>query len=110
MSNLFNEDLKSVIATLDEEKIAELWVDYCNENDVPMYVYDNDEEFINTHFKSEPYNAICAAFNGNYNPYHNYVTFNGYGNLVSSDYVSDLVNPDTDDEEFQKYIVEQISL
>lgn len=43
--------------------------------------YENDEDFFNTFFSDNPMDVARATFYGDYNFMHDYVTFNGYGNL-----------------------------
>ena len=45
--------------------------------------YENDEEFFNTYFYNNPTEAVRSAYYGNYKYCDKYVSFNGYGNLVS---------------------------
>ncbi|HFI0464387.1 TPA: antirestriction protein ArdA [Streptococcus suis] len=52
-----------------------------------LTVYENDEEFFETFFSSDPFAAVKASYFGEYRVADEYVGFNGYGNLVSySDY------------------------
>lgn len=68
-------------------------------------IYDNDEDFFNTYF-STPLEAVRASFYGDYNYNDNYVRFNGYGNLDSSNYADDLM--DLKEEYWEAYIEENI--
>lgn len=64
--------------------------------------FDNDEEFFNTFFYNNPMELARAIYYGDYEFWHDYVRFNGYGNLESSDrygvvkeckeYIDDIVN------------------
>ena len=45
--------------------------------------YENDEEFFNTYFYNNPTEAVRSAYYGDYHYCDKYVSFNGYGNLVS---------------------------
>ena len=58
-------------------------------------IYYNDEEFFNTFFANDVIRAVQAACYGSYSYGHEYVQFNGYGNLESSSYPEDLVNIDS---------------
>lgn len=49
-------------------------------------MWENDEEFFNTFFEGKTNEALRSAHFGDYNWSHNYVKFNGYGNLESFDY------------------------
>lgn len=48
-------------------------------------IYGNDEEFFETFFSGNVNEALRAAHFGTYNWSHEYVKFNGYGNLESFD-------------------------
>lgn len=48
-----------------------------------LMVYENDEEFFETFFNNKPMEAVRAAQYGDYKFNHEYVTFDGYGNLQS---------------------------
>ena len=64
--------------------------------------YENDEEFFNTYFYNNPTEAVRSAYYGDYNYCDKYVSFNGYGNLVSfndydlekeyKEYINEIVN------------------
>lgn len=45
------------------------------------------EEFDDFFHNDNPMRLMYIAFYGNFNPNHNYFYFNGYGNLMSSDYL-----------------------
>lgn len=51
-------------------------------------IFDNDEEFFNMFFEGKPMEVARATFYGNYNFSHDFVKFNGYGNLESIQYMS----------------------
>ena len=46
-------------------------------------IYPNDEDFFNMYYSNDPYNAVQRAVYGDYQPMHDYVMFDGYGNLKS---------------------------
>ena len=46
-------------------------------------IYPNDEDFFNMFYYNDPYNAVQRAVYGDYQPMHDYVMFDGYGNLKS---------------------------
>ena len=46
-------------------------------------IYEFDEEFFNTYFDGKPMEAARAASFGDVSWNHEYITFNGYGNLQS---------------------------
>lgn len=57
-----------------------------------MYVYDNqDENVVNDIlYQKTPIEILRMASSEEYNVGHDFVRFNGYGNLISSNCISDL--------------------
>ena len=51
-------------------------------------INDNEEHTINDLY-SNPYDALLAASYGDYNPNHDYFTYDGYNNLSSFNYTED---------------------
>ena len=90
--NTLNKDLAAVqlsqvIEQLkqDDSILIQAYYDYSAENGYNS-VYENDEHLINDLY-SNSYDALRAAYYGDYNPSHAYFTFNGYGNLQSFEYL-----------------------
>lgn len=79
--------LKDVVAEkLDEvdfETKLEAYNHYCAENSYEEFL-NNDEELFEIYFKNS-LEAVRATQYGDYNFAHDYVKFNGYGNLDSYD-------------------------
>ena len=48
-------------------------------------IYPNDEDFFNMFYANDPFNAVQRAVYGDYKPMHDYVMYDGYGNLQSLD-------------------------
>ena len=74
--------IKEQIENMTEGQLIELNNRYCDEfgyHDNEIYI--NDEEFFNTYFEGKPMEVARAIFYGDYNFSHEYVIFNGYGNL-----------------------------
>lgn len=78
---------KEIIAAIENMCSEELLIlnnVFC---DVMCYhddqIFYNDEEFFNMFFESKPMEVARATFYGDYNFSHDYVKFNGYGNLES---------------------------
>lgn len=80
------------INNLSEEELIELNNTYARWIGSEDEIYCNDEEFFETFFNGNVNEALRAAHFGDYNWSHEYVKFNGYGNLESFDSfsVSDL--------------------
>ena len=79
--HLHNDDIMNL-----NNRIAEdLRIDW-------MYIYDNqDEDVINDILDTKtPIEILRMASSGEYNVGHDFVRFNGYGNLISSNCISDL--------------------
>ena len=63
----------------------ELHNNYCNENNMDDYIHCFDDDFFTTYFNESPIEAARAASFGDLNWSHEYIIFNGYGNLESFD-------------------------
>ena len=48
-------------------------------------IYPNDEDFFQMFYANDPFGAVQRAVYGNYNPQHDYVMLDGYGNFKSMD-------------------------
>jgi len=81
-----------LINEMAQDELIQLNNTYCQNISSEDEVFENDEEFFDTYFENKTHEALRAAHFGDYNWSHNYVKFNGYGNLESFDYfeVSDL--------------------
>ena len=55
-------------------------------------IYDNDEDFFNMFFEGKVIEAVRAASYGDFQYNHDYVVFNGYGNLESFNNPSERVD------------------
>jgi len=79
-----------VIATIEampSSELVELNNVYCRENNIDSEFYSNDEEFFDLFFENKAMEAVRATNYGEYNYTHDYVQFNGYGNLDSYNYI-----------------------
>lgn len=76
------EQIIEIINNMTSDQLVELNNKYCQElNYDSDEIYFNDEEFFNTFFESNPMEVARAISYGDYNFSHDYVIFNGYGNL-----------------------------
>jgi len=69
---------------LDDSEKLNLWREFCDENrrgDDEIYCFD--DEFFNMFFSNAPMEAARAVQFGYVNWSHDYIKFNGYGNLES---------------------------
>lgn len=63
---------------------------YARENNPDDEIYENDEEFFETYFEGRPFEAVRSSYFGHYKFSDNYVWFNGYANLDSSNFVDEM--------------------
>ncbi len=97
VDNMKNEMLRDLFTSFDDSVLITLWNEYCYEcNMYDDEIFDNDtlEEmikcsnedglyWINRFF----YGSDDYTDNGSANPNRNYFKFDGYGNIVSFDYI-----------------------
>lgn len=80
------DEIKLSIIQMDTRELVELNNTYC---DVMHFIDDqifiNDEEFFEMCFSGKPMEAARAAVYGEYRYHHEYVMFDGYGNLKTFD-------------------------
>lgn len=68
--------------------------EYCMLGNYDDEVFYNDEEFFETNFNCVM-DVVRAIHYGDYEYMQEYVTFDSYGYLTTSDYISDLIDIDT---------------
>jgi hypothetical protein len=79
--------------SLDDNELVNFHNIYCqNQNNGDDEIYTNDEEFFNIFFEGKVLEAVRAVSFGEYNYSHDYVKFNGYGNLISFNSPSDEID------------------
>lgn len=78
--------IKAIIEEIncfDSDQLVQLNNTYCDEQNYPDdQIYSNDANFFSEHF-SDTMEAVRAVSYGEYNYTHDWVTYNGYGNLVT---------------------------
>lgn len=80
------EAIQEYIDSLSNEDLIQLHNTYCQNSGSSDYeIYSNDEDFFETYFGDKTMEAVRAISFGDYNYTHDYVIFNGYGNLVTFD-------------------------
>lgn len=75
---------------IDDGQLKQIWNDYCDTYSGDDVVYDMDE-FDDIMSSSTPTDIADRIFYGDFKPCHKYFSFNGYANLVSTDYLDDLI-------------------
>lgn len=87
-----NNKLSSIIEQINNMTPSEL-IDlnntYCQSaNYSNSEIFSNDDDFFTNFFGSDVLRAVQATQYGDYNYSHDYVIFNGYGNLDSFSYMT----------------------
>lgn len=78
------EQLIEQIENLSESELVQLNNTYCQCCGIDSEAWGNDEEFFNLFFPdAKAFEALQRAHFGDYNWSHDYVKFDGYGNLES---------------------------
>ena len=92
-----NERLAEVIKDMEDSDLIAMWNEYCMTDGDPDNMIYSDDEFMDLMEMSQesPVYWLNRFFFGNdegreetsANPNRNYFTFNGYGNVISFDYL-----------------------
>lgn len=94
-----NEKLLELFKSMDDSDIINVWNEYCsmvNCFDDEIMDYETLEEYISNDSKNNTITWLNRFYYGSddyssdeasANPNRNYFTFNGYGNIVSFDYI-----------------------
>jgi hypothetical protein len=93
-----NEKLLELFKNMDDSDIVSVWNEYCyasNSYDDEILDYDRLEDLIKCDSQNDAFYWINRFFygsddysnEGGANPNRDYFTFNGYGNIVSFDYI-----------------------
>ena len=87
---------KEKVNEMDDYKLMDVWNEYTVEgiNDPDSQVFVNDEEFLSLFENGDSSMLIRRALCGEYSLANEYVTLNGYGNFVSSDFIKNLISED----------------
>ena len=99
MTKTYYEFITDYLENLSDDDLLTRWDDYCSDENMDNYIYDNDDFFFEENF-SRTDDAVRAVCYGDYRYRDDYVIFNGYGNLESFDscnlkdhiYMSDLAH------------------
>lgn len=94
-----NEKLLELFKSMDDSDVVSVWNEYCyasNNYDDEIMDYDRLEEYISNDSKNSTIYWLNRFYYGSddysneeasANPNRNFFTFNGYGNIVSFDYI-----------------------
>lgn len=72
------------LENLDDSEWVSIHNQYCQDNRIEDEIYDFDDYFFETFFSDKPYEAARATAFGDVNFSHDYIRFNGYGNLETT--------------------------
>lgn len=96
-NNTLYDILRDHFTGLDDDKIVSIWNEYIHENnlfDDEIFDYDTMEEIIENSSEGGLYwvnrffyGSDDYSNEGSANPNRNYFRFNGYGNIISFDYI-----------------------
>lgn len=91
------EKILNIFKEMDDDEIVSIWNEYCyetNNYDDEILDYDRMKELIENSNKGGLYwinrffyGSDDYSSEGSANPNRNYFSFNGYGNIVSFDYI-----------------------
>lgn len=113
-----NKDLAAVqlsqvieqLNNLEDYELIAIHNDYCEvNNDSYNHIIDNDDDEAIDNMFNTPSEAIIAASFGDYNHSHYYFILNGYGNLVSFNYITD-DNCPIDTSELAQWLIDEDKL
>lgn len=82
INNTIVNQVINLINEMDDNELIQLNNEYCESiNAMDSTIYANDSEFLEMAFGHNVDALARAIFYGDYNYSHNWVRFNGYGNL-----------------------------
>lgn len=88
----------------DEHEKVSLWNEYCSEIGREGELFTFDEDFFDTFFHNKPMEAARAASFGSMNWSDDYIMFNGYGNLETTNNPMDHI----DESELIDWLIERM--
>jgi hypothetical protein len=95
MKNYVKNNIKAVeeyLNGLTALDLVDVWNEYTREHDSDREIFSNDEDFFNTYFENRVMDAVRAIFYGDYNYSHEFVMFNGYANLETTNSPEDWID------------------
>lgn len=87
------DQIKEALENLTTNELKDYWNDYQAETSGEGMIYDFDsDEFFDEHFSS-PAEAARAVFFGDIESWNaKYVTYNGYGNIITSNDLESMIS------------------
>ena len=87
------EAVREYISGLTDSETVSAHNQMCDNLNYPDdQIFSNDEDFFNTFFENRVLEAVRAVAYGDYNYTHDWVKFNGYGNLESTNFPADWID------------------
>lgn len=79
------------LESLNDDDLLQVYNEYCgNTNNYDDEIFYNYENFFNENF-SEPYDVVQKIAYGNYSYSHEFIKFDGYGNLETFDRLDEVI-------------------
>ena len=88
------EQIKDYLENLSDDDLLYIYLNCCDETedfDSNIYSMDDFDEIMES---TKPWEVARACYFGDFRPCDKYFEFNGYGNIVSFNYISDKVDID----------------
>ena len=73
----------SILKNIEGNTLVNIWNNYCREENMDDYIYENEDSELNMLFDGNIGDALRAACYGEYQYTDPYVIINAYGNLTS---------------------------
>lgn len=97
------EALVDYLYNISPDELMRLWNIYVDESGYDEQVFNNDEEFFNTHFEGNADEAVRCTFYGDYRYPDKYVKFNNVANIDSFNNIYEAINVDDLSEFIEEY-------
>ncbi len=96
------DKIKALLEEMNDGELLSIYKEYCDtaeRYDDDIYTMDEFDEIMSG---QDPWEIARSCFYGDFRPCDKYFSFNGYGNLISFDYISDKIDVD----EIAEYITD----
>lgn len=96
------DKIKELLEEMSDSELLSVYMEYCDSANIcDGGIYDMDD-FDEIMSGSEPWEIARSCFYGDFRPCDKYFSFNGYGNLISFDYISEHIYID----DIARYIID----